>query len=379
MGPLSGIRVVEFAGIGPCPMAAMMLAEMGATVLRIDRVADSDLGIPLATKFETLKRSRHIIRLDLKRPAAVALTLRLIEQSDALIEGFRPKVMERLGVGPDVCLARNPRLVFGRVTGWGQEGPLSHAAGHDLNYIALTGALDTIGRAGAPPTPPLNGRRFRRRGALSGRRCARRDHRGAAVRQGPGRRSGDRGRRVLADDFDLWWQGIWPARRAAWHQYHRLRRVFLRGLRMRRRPLRLGLGGDRGQVPRRTAAASGDRSGAMPPQMDRSRWPETKAQLAARFCTRTRDEWCSLLEGSDACFAPVLSMDEAAHHPHNRARSAFVELDRRGAARAGATVQPHAARSADVARATTDTRAVLAEWGISAAEAAAAHADGILV
>ncbi len=156
MGPLSGIRILEFAGIGPCPMAAMMLAEMGATVLRIDRVADSDLGLPLPTRFEVLKRSRHIIRLDLKRPEALALTLRLIERSDALIEGFRPKVMERLGLGPDVCLARNPRLVFGRVTGWGQEGPLAHAAGHDLNYIALTGALHAIGRTGAPPTPPLN-------------------------------------------------------------------------------------------------------------------------------------------------------------------------------------------------------------------------------
>ena len=153
MGPLAGIKVVEFAGIGPCPMAAMMLAEMGATVLRVDRIADSGLGIPLDTKFEVLKRSRHIIRIDLKRPEAIALTLRLIEQSDALIEGFRPKVMERLGLGPDVCLARNPRLVFGRVTGWGQEGPLAQAAGHDLNYIALTGALHAIGRAGGPPTP----------------------------------------------------------------------------------------------------------------------------------------------------------------------------------------------------------------------------------
>src|SRR5262252_1093143 len=151
MGPLSGINIVEFAGIGPCPMAAMMLAEMGATVLRIDRVADSDLGLPLPTKFEVLKRSRHIIRLDLKRPEAVALTLRLIQESDALIEGFRPKVMERLGLGPDVCLARNPRLVFGRVTGWGQEGPLADAA--------------------AQP-----GRRLRRRRPLSRCRAARCDH-----------------------------------------------------------------------------------------------------------------------------------------------------------------------------------------------------------
>src|SRR6476660_3224100 len=156
MGPLSGIRVLEFAGIGPCPMAAMMLAEMGASVLRIDRVADSDLGIPMATKFEVLKRSRHIIRLDLKRPEAVAMALRLVEQSDALIEGFRPKVMERLGLGPDVCMARNPALVFGRVTGWGQDGPLAQAAGHDINYVALSGMLHAMGRADTPPAPPLN-------------------------------------------------------------------------------------------------------------------------------------------------------------------------------------------------------------------------------
>ncbi len=156
MGPLEGIKVVEFAGIGPCPMAAMLLADMGATVLRIDRVAESGLGIPLGTKFELLKRNRPIIQLDLKRPEAVGLALQLIDRADALIEGFRPKVMERLGLGPDACLSRNPRLVYGRVTGWGQEGPLAHAAGHDLNYIALTGALDAIGRTGGPPTPPLN-------------------------------------------------------------------------------------------------------------------------------------------------------------------------------------------------------------------------------
>src|ERR1041384_3033609 len=148
MGPLTGIRIIEFAGIGPAPMAAMMLAEMGATVLRTPRIPDSGLGIPLPKKYEVLKRSRHIIRLDLKRPEAVALTLQLVEQSDALIEGFRPKVMERLGLRPDICLARNPRLVFGRVTGWGQDGPLAHAAGHDLNYIALTGAPPPIGPAG---------------------------------------------------------------------------------------------------------------------------------------------------------------------------------------------------------------------------------------
>ena len=261
MGPLAGIKIIEFAGIGPCPMAAMMLAEMGATVLRIDRIADSDLGLPLPTRFEVLKRSRHIIRLDLKRPEAVALALRLIEQSDALIEGFRPKVMERLGLGPDICLARNPRLVFGRVTGWGQEGPLAHAAGHDLNYIALTGALHAIGRAGAPPTPPLNlvgdfggGALYLVVGVLAAIIEARQSGRGQVVDA------------AMVDGASSLMTSIYGAKAAGRHgrrarrQRHRFRRLFLRGLRMRRWPLRLG-GGDRGQVPRRIAAPAGDRSG----------------------------------------------------------------------------------------------------------------------
>ena len=156
MGPLAGVKIVEFTGIGPAPMAAMLLADMGATVLRIDRVAPADLGVPLAEEHEFTRRSRAVLNLDLKQPEAIALALRLIDGADALIEGFRPGVMERLGLGPDVCLGRNPKLAYGRVTGWGQDGPLAQAAGHDLNYIALTGALHAIGRAGQKPTPPLN-------------------------------------------------------------------------------------------------------------------------------------------------------------------------------------------------------------------------------
>ena len=156
MGPLSDVRIIEFAGIGPAPLAAMLLADMGATVLLIDRIADAGLGVKLPPAADFTKRNRAILHLDLKRPEAIASVLRLIDGADALIEGFRPGVMERLGLGPDVCLARNRRLAYGRVTGWGQEGPLSQAAGHDMNYIALTGALHAIGRAGQPPTPPLN-------------------------------------------------------------------------------------------------------------------------------------------------------------------------------------------------------------------------------
>ena len=156
MGPLSGVKIVEFAGIGPAPMAAMMLADMGATVLRIDRATPSDLGVPVAEQHDFTRRSRASIGLDLKKQESVDLALKLVAGSDALIEGFRPGVMERLGLGPDVCLKLNPRLAYGRVTGWGQDGPMAHAAGHDLNYIALTGALHAIGRKGQKPTPPLN-------------------------------------------------------------------------------------------------------------------------------------------------------------------------------------------------------------------------------
>src|SRR5215469_5210062 len=327
MGPLAGTKVIEFAGIGPCPMAAMMLAEMGATVLRIDRVVDSGLGIPLSTKYETLKRGRSIIQLDLKRPEALALTLRLIEQADALIEGFRPKVMERLGLGPEVCLTRNPRLVFGRVTGWGQDGPLSHAAGHDLNYIALTGALHAIGRAGGPPTPPLNlvgdfggGALYLVVGVLAAIIEARQSGKGQVVDaamvdgasslmtsiyggRASGRLSGPRGTNIT--DSGAYFYEVYECADGKYVSVAAIEAKFHAEL------LRLL------EIDPST----------MPPQMDRSRWPEAKAVLAERFLTRTRDEWCSRLEGSDACFAPVLSMDEAPHHPHNVARGVFVDLD----------------------------------------------------
>src|SRR5215469_6439185 len=327
MGPLSGIKILEFAGIGPCPMAAMMLAEMGATVLRIDRIADSDLGIPMPTQFEVLKRSRHIIRLDLKRPEAVALTLRLVEQSDALIEGFRPKVMERLGLGPDVCLARNPRLVFGRVTGWGQGGPLAHAAGHDLNYIALTGALHAIGRAGGPPTPPLNlvgdfggGALYLVVGVLAAIIAARQSGKGQVVDaamvdgasslmssiyggKASGRLGGPRGTNVT--DSGAHFYEVYECADGRYVSVAAIEAKFYAEL-LRRLEID---------------------PATMPAQMDRSRWPEAKQRLAERFRTRTRDEWGALLEGTDACFAPVLSMEEAPHHPHNQARDVFTELE----------------------------------------------------
>ncbi len=381
MGPLTGVKVIEFAGIGPAPMAAMMLAEMGATVLRIDRVTESDLGIQLGTKFELLKRSRHIVRLDLKRPDAVALALQLIGQADALIEGFRPKVMERLGLGPDVCLARNPRLAFGRVTGWGQEGPLAQAAGHDLNYIALTGALDAIGRKGAPPTPPLNlvgdfggGALYLVVGLLAAIIEARRSGRGQVVdtamvdgaaslmtsiygAHAAGLMGGGRGGNIT--DSGSYFYEVYECADGRYVSVAAIEAKFHAEL------LRLL------DIDPET----------MPPQMDRGHWPEAKRRLAARFRTPTRDEWCALLEGSDACFAPVLSMQEAPNHPHNRARNAYVELD--GVMQPGPAPRfsrtPSDPPTPPEPPGAADPRAVLAQWGIAAGEIEAAAAAGILV
>lgn len=370
MGPLAGVKIIEFAGIGPCPMAAMLFAEMGATVLRIDRLAESGLGIPLATRYETLKRSRHIIRLDLKQPESIELTLRLVERSDALIEGFRPKVMERLGLGPGTCLARNPRLVFGRVTGWGQEGPLAHAAGHDLNYIALTGALHAIGRAGGPPTPPLNlvgdfggGALYLVAGVLAAIIAARQSGKGQVVDaamvdgasslmtsiyggRASGRFAGPRGTNIT--DSGAHFYEVYECADGKYVSVAAIEAKFYAEL------LRLL------EIDPHT----------MPPQMDRARWPEAKARLAERFRTRTRDEWCVLLEGSDACFAPVLSMEEAPLHPHNVARNMFVELDevtqpgpapRFGGTTLDAPSAPEQANQVDV-------RGALAEWGLTSGE-----------
>jgi alpha-methylacyl-CoA racemase len=326
MGPLSGVNIVEFAGIGPAPMASMLLADMGATVLLIDRVADVDLGVKLPANVDFTKRNRAVIGLDLKQPSAIASALRLIDGADALIEGFRPGVMERLGLGPDVCLARNPRLAYGRVTGWGQEGPLAHAAGHDLNYIALTGALHAIGRKGQPPTPPLNlvgdyggGALYLVTGLLAAIIHARATGKGQVVdaamvdgalslmtppyaMKAGGRFTAPRGENQL--DSGAHFYEVYECADGEYVSVAAIEARFYAEL------LRL-------------LEIDPD---SMPPQHDRARWPEAKAILAAKFRTRSRAEWCARLEGSDACFAPVLSMDEAASHPHNQARRAFIEV-----------------------------------------------------
>ncbi|MDB5797298.1 MAG: L-carnitine dehydratase/bile acid-inducible protein [Paucimonas sp.] len=326
MGPLKGIRIIELAGIGPSPMAAMMLADMGATVLRIDRLEPAKLGVERPLQYNLLLRNRQVLAVDLKTAAGRDLVLQLVEKADGLMEGFRPGVTERLGLGPDACLARNPRLVYGRMTGWGQEGPLAQAAGHDLNYIAVTGVLDAIGRDGQPPTPPLNlvgdfggGGMYLALGMVAAMLEARGSGKGqvvdAAICDGTASLGtslfgmqaagllAPRGQNIL--DAGAPWYEVYQCADGKWISIAPIEGKFYGELLQR-----LGM----------QASELGE-------QNSRADWPRAKQAFAAKFRTRTRDEWCALLEGSDACFAPVMTPAEAPLHPHLAARKTFVDVD----------------------------------------------------
>ena len=327
MGPLAGLRVLEFEAIGPGPFCGMLLADMGADVLLVDRPAASDLGLERERSSDLLMRGKRSVTLDLKSPGGVDAALRLIERADALIEGFRPGVMERLGLGPDAALARNPRLVYGRMTGWGQDGPLAQRAGHDIDYIALSGVLNAIGRAGEPPVPPLNligdfggGGMLLGFGIVCALLEAQRSGRGQVVDAAM-----VDGASLLATMFaGLIAAGRWKEERdanaldggAPWYDAYETKDgkyVAIGAIETRfydELLARLGLAGQ-----------------PLPAQHDRARWPELRARFAAAFRARTRDEWCQAFEGSDACFAPVLSFSEARRHPHNLARAGFVSLE----------------------------------------------------
>ncbi len=372
MGPLAGLRIVEFAGIGPGPMAAMLFADLGASVIRLDRVSPSDLGVGVPARFELLSRSRPSVAVDLKHADGIALAAELVGKADALIEGFRPGTMERLGLGPDAMLARNPRLVYGRMTGWGQSGPLAQAAGHDLNYLALTGALHAIGRAGSKPTPPLNLAADFGGGALYlafGMACAmieaQRSGKGqvvdAAMTEGAaslmtifyalyaaGRHSLERGTNLLDSG-----SAIYETYECADGRF-----VSIAPFELKFRKELFALVG--------LAYTTDD--GA-----------ELRGKLEALFKTRTRDEWCALLEGTDACFAPVLSMAEAPHHPHNVARGTFVEVD--GIVQPGPAPRfsrTPSARPTPPQRQGEGTRTALAAWGIPGEQIEALFAGGVL-
>jgi alpha-methylacyl-CoA racemase len=328
-GPLAGIKVVELAGIGPGPFCGMLLSDLGASVLRIERPAHRavDLGLPTPREFDLLARGRYSIVVDLKSAAGVAALKALIRRADVLIEGFRPGVTERLGLGPDDCLAINPRLVYGRVTGWGQDGPLASAAGHDIDYIALTGTLHSIGSTNGPPIPPANlvgdfggGGVYLAFGVVSALLERGDSGRGqivdAAVVDGAASlMTGMYGRKAAGawtdrrgeNDLDggTPWYSVYETADAKYVSVGAIEERFYREL-LRR----LGLGGEK-----------------LPDRSDRSGWPRLRQRIGDVFRTKTRDEWVQVMEGSDACFAPVLSMAEALQHPHNRARGTFVDVD----------------------------------------------------
>ena len=366
-GPLSGVRVIEVAGIGPGPFAAMMLADMGADVLRVDRAGAVRPGA--GPSMELLNRGRRSIGLDLKHPEGVATLLRLVEGADVLLEGFRPGVMERLGVGPDVCLERNPRLVFGRMTGWGQEGPMAQAAGHDINYIALSGTLAHIGREGERPLPPLN-----LVGDFGGGGLILAFGVAAALVERATSGKGQvidaamtDGSAVLMTMMHGFSQiGMWSDERGTnlldtgAHFYDTFETSDGK---------HVSIGSIEPQFYAELLEKTGLAGEDLPRQMDREHWRPLKEKLAGVFKSKTRDEWCEIMEGSDVCFAPVLTMAEAAEHPHNVHRGTFVEVD--GVKQPGPAPRfsrtPGAVRSGPCVPG-QHTDEALGDWGLSAEE-----------
>jgi alpha-methylacyl-CoA racemase len=376
-GPLAGLRVLEIAAIGPGPMACMLLADLGADVVRVDRLEPSGLGLAMAPRHDVNARGRRSVALDLKSEAGRAAVLRLVQGSDVLVEGFRPGVMEKLGLGPAECHALQPRLVYGRITGFGQRGPLAQAAGHDLNYVALTGVLDAIGTREGGPLPPLNlvgdyggGALYLAFGVMAALYERERSGRGQVVDAAM-----VDGASSLASIFHgLLASGAWQTERGAnlldggapfyatyrtaddkWISLAPLEPKFFA-------QLVRALGIDESFIPR---------------QYDRKLWPALREAIAQAVVRHTRDEWCGRLEGSDACFAPVLSFDEAAAHRHAHERGAFVEID--------GVLQPAAAPRFDRTPAAVPkpapqigqhTAEVLREAGLSAAEIDALIAAG---
>ena len=321
-GPLHGLRVLEFAGIGPGPFCAMVLADLGAEVIRLDRP-----GAPPPDPRDVTLRGRRVVTLDLKSPAEVARALDLCATADALIEGFRPGVMERLGLGPDKVLARNPCLVYGRMTGWGQHGPMAHMAGHDINYIGLTGALHAMGRSGEPPAPPLNlvgdyggGGLLLAMGILAALLERAASGRGQVVDAA----MVDGAALLMAPIYGMMARGRWQAGRA---------RNLLDGAAPFYDSYACACGGFLAVGPIEPAFFSqmlgilGLEEAAFANRMDPAQWPAQKARLAGAFAARSRDEWVAAFAGTDACVTPVLSMAEAPHDAHLRARATFLEVD----------------------------------------------------
>jgi alpha-methylacyl-CoA racemase len=366
-GPLNGYRIIEVAGIGPGPFAAMLLADLGAEVVRVERAAAVRGPAPDVANGDLLLRGRRNVAIDLKNPDGVATLLDLVESADALIEGFRPGVMERLGIGPDECRARNPKLVFGRMTGWGQTGPYSQAAGHDINYISLAGALAHFGRRGDGPTPPLNmvgdfggGGMFLALGVVAAILEAQRSGQGQVVDT------------AMVDGSAVLMTMFWAFKQMGIFDEN------ARGTNLLDTGAHfydvyqcsdgeyISIGSIEPQFYSELLRLTGlEADEAFAPQMDHTQWGPLKERLTELFATKTRNEWCAIMEHTDVCFAPVLTMSEAAQHPHNVERATFVDVD-------GVTQPAPAPRfsrtesviSQSPAWPGQHTREVLTEWGV---------------
>lgn len=321
MGPLTGFRIVELAGIGPGPFCGMMLSDMGAEVIRVDRIAPN----PKPPR-DVLQRNRRSIAIDLKNEHGIEVVMKLVEGSAALFEGFRPGVTERLGLGPDDCMARNPKLVYGRMTGWGQSGPLAHAAGHDINYIGLAGALHAVGEPGGKPVPPLNligdfggGGMLLAFGLVCAMLEAEKSGKGQVVDAA----MVDGAASLMAMFYGMADRGFIPERGSNMldggaHFYNTYET---------KDNQHICVGSIEPQFYALLVKHSGVNEQDFTDQMERSTWPEKRQLLESLFRTKTQQEWCDIMEGSDVCFAPVLSVWDAPKHPHNVARNTFVELD----------------------------------------------------
>ncbi len=372
-GPLSGLKVIEFAGIGPGPFCGMLLSDLGADVVRIDRK-----GQGRGSAADITARGRRSVGLDLKNPASIETCLKLMEEADAVFEGFRPGVMERLGLGPDVALTRNPKLVYGRMTGWGQFGPYAHAAGHDMNYIAITGALDAIGTK-EKPIPPLNlvgdfggGALYLAFGLLAGVIQARETGKGQIIDCA----MSDGAASLMAMFYGFKASGMWKSERRAnmldggAHFYDTYQCSDGKWISI-------------GSIEPQFYALLLEKTGITDPefakQMSRGDWDGLRTKLQAAIAGKTQAEWCAIMDGTDVCFAPVLDMDEAPRHPHNVARETFVEVEGvvqpapapRFSATPGAIQGPPPATGAH-------DREALTDWGFSAAEIEALQSAGAL-
>ncbi len=379
MGPLSGVKIVELAGIGPGPFSGMLLSDMGADIVRVDRAAQVNPAVFDKQNLEPLYRGRRSIGVDLKNPEGVELVLRLVENADALIEGYRPGVTERLGLGPDACLARNPKLVYGRMTGWGQDGPMAQAAGHDINYIALAGALAHFGRAGDKPVPPINlvgdfggGGMFMAFGVVCGILEAQRSGKGQVIDV------------AMVDGTAVLMSMMWGlAKIGAWREEHGTN-VLDSGAPFydvyeTKDAKFISLGSLEPQFYAELLQRLGLADAGLPAQMDPNGWPELRSRFNALFRTKTRDEWDAVLRGTDACYAPVLTMSEATNDEHIKARSTIIErggVPQPAPAPRFSRTAPEIERDAPWPGQHTDE--ALADWGVAAGDIAKLRANGAI-